>query len=389
MYSQLSPKAKSKHGHVALAAFSLLLLLAIAVWAFPSVRLSNPVELSIDPKMPSSHAYQPPLTVRLNNYGRFTAIRDSCLAHSRFDTSFWDNGKEKVCTMYAEAFAEMQGEVGHGVPKIVHQSWKTATVERGDFGVWRRSWTETNPGYEYWFWTDEDNRNLVEAFYPELLETYDVLPWNIVRVDFVRALYMHQYGGVYADLDTFCLRPVDTLFTPGVPRVYVAEMGPIKNFKHNIPNAWLASAPNHPFWMFFVKHVVNLANDVVSGKRNWPGTEGIAGPIMLKRAVDGWNDIHGADETTKSLIDSIYDTSPSVEVIEQGKVFVLDWHAKGADTTKMSAKDALGIVAMCARAGRVFELCPPRELNDSVVLTQCRKGFPDAVVLTYWTHSWQ
>lgn len=76
-----------------------------------------------------------------------------------------------VCQMYAEAYSEMVGEVGHGVPKIIHQSWKTVDVT-DDFRIWLSSWREANPDHEHWFWTDEDNREMVARYYPQFLETY-------------------------------------------------------------------------------------------------------------------------------------------------------------------------------------------------------------------------
>lgn len=44
---------------------------------------------------------------------------------------------------------------------------------------------------------------------------------------------MHKHGGVYADLDTWCLRPMDRLVTDNT--VYLAEMSTDVDFSHNIP----------------------------------------------------------------------------------------------------------------------------------------------------------
>lgn len=47
---------------------------------------------------------------------------------------------------------------------------------------------------------------------------------------------MHVYGGVYSDLDTWCLRPMSNL-TAAVPRsgAMVAMMGYEEAFHHNVP----------------------------------------------------------------------------------------------------------------------------------------------------------
>ena len=98
--------------------------------------------------------------------------------------NFWLRYKrndEVVCDMYARAYAEMEGEVGHGVPKIIHQSWKHVDVKE-DFLVWSSSWKKVNPGHEYWFWTDEDNRELVATFYPQFLKTYGASMKSLTKV---------------------------------------------------------------------------------------------------------------------------------------------------------------------------------------------------------------
>ena len=58
-----------------------------------------------------------------------------------------------------------------------------------------------------------------------------------IKVDFfsiyLRAFYLHMHGGVYADLDTWCLRPMDSLVNK--PKLYLAEMSEDTQFGQNIP----------------------------------------------------------------------------------------------------------------------------------------------------------
>ena len=173
---------------------------------------------------------------------------------------------------------------------------------------------------------------------------------------------MHKYGGIYADLDTWCLRPIDTLFKPGSRKAYVAEMGPDKDFGHNIPNAWFASAPNHPFWIFYSKCAVELLSNPQGRKSE---AEQVTGPLLLKQALDTWNNIHGksGDET--------------LEVIKYGKVYVNDWHGWGEEDDPEMSENNLRLSS-----------CPQKELHNEGVADQCRAALPEAVVLTFWSHSW-
>lgn len=68
------------------------------------------------------------------------------------------------------------------------------------------------------------------------LATYDKLPMNILRIDSVRYMYMHYYGGVYADLDFECVGNMEDLFRG--KKVVLGRMGTDTNFAHSIPNAW-------------------------------------------------------------------------------------------------------------------------------------------------------
>ena len=60
---------------------------------------------------------------------------------------------------------------------------------------------------------------------------------------------MHKHGGMYADLDMEALRDLSPLLKGNTEPVFAALMDdPPNNFRHNIPNAWMASPAGHPFW---------------------------------------------------------------------------------------------------------------------------------------------
>ena len=60
-----------------------------------------------------------------------------------------------------------------------------------------------NPKWKYWFWTDADNRDFVEKNYPEFLDTYNKLPYEIERADMVRCVFcggLHYYCIFFASI---------------------------------------------------------------------------------------------------------------------------------------------------------------------------------------------
>lgn len=83
--------------------------------------------------------------------------------------------------------------------KIIHQTWKNTELKEVE-KIWVESVKEKFVGYEYKFWTDEDNERLIRTKYPEFQDFYKELT-PVEKSDFCRYLYIHQYGGVYLDID--------------------------------------------------------------------------------------------------------------------------------------------------------------------------------------------
>jgi hypothetical protein len=191
------------------------------------------------------------------------------------------------------------------IPRTFHASWKTKDLPP-KFAEWRASTLGAlpPPHWLHYLHTDAENRKLVVDHFPEHLALYDAFPVEIMRADIARLFYMSHYGGVYADLDVELLiepgeleealatqeshsrATIDSLgkkaCRPG--RVYhplnatlepetlkggskcrrdlvLALLGPpeiLPFWPHAVPNAFMASVPGHPFWMYAVSQVERL-----------------------------------------------------------------------------------------------------------------------------------
>ncbi|KJZ76631.1 hypothetical protein HIM_03967 [Hirsutella minnesotensis 3608] len=182
------------------------------------------------------------------------------------------------------------------IPRLFHQSWKSLSLP-AKFEKWSNTCRKQHEGWEWVIWTDEDNLALVRKHFPWLETLYHDLPGEIYRADLARYLYMYIYGGVYADLDTDCLRPTedlqdsyDVLFDDNGPKpakdtAIFGRMGIDPSFAHSIPNAWMASTPGHPFFLSFLQ---SLTENVKKLKRKWgkmPEAEHVTGPAALREAI--------------------------------------------------------------------------------------------------------
>ncbi|KAL4943420.1 hypothetical protein BDV06DRAFT_211069 [Aspergillus oleicola] len=188
------------------------------------------------------------------------------------------------------------------IPKIIHQTWFPAGTNMSDSA---KKWVETvkshHPDWEYVLWDDESDEMLVKTHFPWFLETYKSLPKEINRADMARNFYMFLFGGMYADVDTEALRPVNSLFashdvalaphldilssssnpassSTGGKQVQRAFMGRMAHTLDPeglgaIPNGWMASPPGHPFWLLPVLSVLsNPKGDGSLAMRKWRGS---------------------------------------------------------------------------------------------------------------------
>lgn len=167
------------------------------------------------------------------------------------------------------------------IPRVLHQTWKTTEIP----AVWRphhASWRRHLPDWEHRLWTDAECRQLVVDRYPWFLPTFDAFPRAIQRVDASKYLIVHTHGGVYADLDCECLRPIDPIVARGGVVVGRTRDGVIEC-------ATFASSPGHVFWERVLRAIERppLTARLVRGMPGLDSSHVLlsTGTQMLRRAV--------------------------------------------------------------------------------------------------------
>lgn len=176
---------------------------------------------------------------------------------------------------------EVRGSAFEPVPRVLHQVWNTRDVPpqwRGFQETWRRH----HPGWEHVLWTSEDHRRLIAEHHSWFLPVYDGFPRHVQRVDAAKLFILYTHGGVYADLDTECLRSIEPLLASG---------GAVVGRSHDgvIDCSVLASPPRHPLWELAFEEM-RRPPLAVRAFRNVPLAQAAhvlfsTGPQMLRRAV--------------------------------------------------------------------------------------------------------
>ena len=107
--------------------------------------------------------------------------------------------------------------IGGKFPQKIWQTWKTdaAGLEPKDASR-VRTWTTKNPKHRYELLTDENALSYVKHHYgptgidrPDIVHVYETLNAKIIKADLLRYLIMYIEGGIYADIDVECLKPID------------------------------------------------------------------------------------------------------------------------------------------------------------------------------------
>jgi mannosyltransferase OCH1-like enzyme len=128
------------------------------------------------------------------------------------------------------------------IPRVFHQIWVGADPIPETFVEYQETWRRHHPDWEMRLWTED---NLPELTRPE---GYDRMRNPSERGDLIRYELLRSFGGVYIDMDTECLRPIDEL-VEGIDffvGYIVDERKGEKIVKQRIGSSIIGASAHHP-----------------------------------------------------------------------------------------------------------------------------------------------
>ena len=186
------------------------------------------------------------------------------------------------------------------------------------FMKWREECKALNPCWEFKLWTDDDNLNLVNSSFPELLPLYEGYDVNIKRIDAVRYMMLHKYGGVYMDMDLACLRSFNESTFREPNTFYGARQFRAKSTHphQRVANAFMASTPGHPFLSRLLKGL-NRTKDM--------HVLDATGPAFLTSMIDkeGQNDTI-VEFSIEEIFSTEYDQKEDIILCTRNKSLCMD-----------------------------------------------------------------
>jgi len=131
------------------------------------------------------------------------------------------------------------------IPRIVHVTYKSREELPEEWEKSIQVWEEMHPDWEIRFWSDKDIEEFVHNEFPQYEALHKSYKYVIQRVDSVRYMILHHYGGLYSDMDIYPAVSLNKLleqWEDAGKNVLLAETSNM-----GVTNAFMASAPGSKF----------------------------------------------------------------------------------------------------------------------------------------------
>ena len=197
------------------------------------------------------------------------------------------------------------------IPKILHQTYKTAGTLPPIYKQCQTIAKHHHADWNYRFWTDEDMYREVETNWPEFWPVFKTLPRKIMQIDMFRYCLMYTYGGLYADLDYYFLKPFDLLDEHCViPMSRETRLG----------NCIFASEPGHPIWLEMIRDFLNRPRDPAMFKNDAMVCDGElgSGPVFVTRIVRDSPHSSSILKPTRQLFHAPFPNKKNGEQFQEG-----------------------------------------------------------------------
>lgn len=173
------------------------------------------------------------------------------------------------CKPLQRLLAEKPGRLPNGVPMVIHQTWKDDQVP-DHWLASKEAWTSLHPDWLYLLWTDADIKAYIQGLRPQAWALFERMEYPIQRVDLWRYFVLHDFGGVYSDLDIMPVKSITEPLGATLGSVFLVNSA---NTTSHYTNALMASAvdaASRAFWASVVDRVATFP-------RNW--TERLASSV--------------------------------------------------------------------------------------------------------------
>ena len=156
------------------------------------------------------------------------------------------------------------------IPKVIYQTWKTKYLPK-KVNLVRYNIHKLNPEYTIFLYDDNDIDNFIKDNFDEkIYNSFKKLKVGAAKADFWRYCVLYKNGGVYLDVDSNILKPLNQLIKPDDKCIITRE-----NNKGVFNNWFMIFDKEHPIlWNTIQKCCYNIDNKTTNDVCKLTGPEG-------------------------------------------------------------------------------------------------------------------
>jgi mannosyltransferase OCH1-like enzyme len=176
------------------------------------------------------------------------------------------------------------------IPKIIHQSYTLNILPRLHKATY--TWQLMNNNYKYMYWDDDACCEYINKNFDERIQNaYYSLYAGAYKSDIFRLCVLYEYGGIWADISSKCIYPLDKLLANEINLLIVKDT-PSQITNGNIYQAFIAVEPKNEI----IKYILDFTVDRVLNFKKydnlypWIHNESIAvtGPTIFAIALNNY-----------------------------------------------------------------------------------------------------
>jgi len=188
------------------------------------------------------------------------------------------------------------------IPKIIHQIWFQGESQIPDkYHPYQKSWRQLHSDWDYHLWDETQIERFIKSRCPQYWNKYQSFPYMHQKIDFFKYLILYYQGGLYADMDSYALKPIDSLLDqiPNATTIvseaagnrleHLASTGSTETM---INNGIMLAAPNGIFWKKLIETVVDTPT-CPDKQSQYKCIENTTGPLIFSQSVHKYVDTTG------------------------------------------------------------------------------------------------
>ena len=171
------------------------------------------------------------------------------------------------------------------IPKIIWQTYEC------DFELLpeeakecSQTWIKLNPNWEYRYMNAKQREEFIlKVFGSKWFDIYSACPLKVMKANVWRYLVVYAYGGLYADLDTICKKPIDQ-WVDGEYSMIVTE----DEIKTQVSLVTFACVSKHPALKNVLLNLINKFNSPDFSQENI--VHNLTGEGLWTESISGYLD---------------------------------------------------------------------------------------------------